>query len=65
MNYGKALEEVWEWRESLAKEIEGMTPEEQRKHINNTALKACKKYGIKYGKKSYAKRHPTKSSTPR
>ena len=47
MNYGKAVEEVWAWREALAKEIEDMTPEQQREHLNSKADAAIKKYGIK------------------
>jgi hypothetical protein len=47
MNYGKAVEEVWAWREALGKELEGMSAEQQRKHINNKADDAVKKYGIK------------------
>lgn len=47
MNYGKAVEEVWAWREALAKEIENLSPQQQREHINNKADEAIKKYGIK------------------
>jgi hypothetical protein len=47
MNYGKAVEEVWAWRATLGKELEGMSPEQQRKHLNNKADDAIKKYGIK------------------
>ena len=47
MNYGKAVEEVWSWRETLEKELDGLTPEEQRKHLNSKADDAIKKYGIK------------------
>jgi hypothetical protein len=50
MNYGKALEEVWAARETLAKELEGKSPEQQRKHINDKADEACKKYGIRVRK---------------
>jgi hypothetical protein len=47
MNYGNAVEEVWAWREALTKEIENLSPEQQRKHLNNKADKAIRKYGIK------------------
>jgi hypothetical protein len=47
MNYGKAVEEVWGWRETLGKELEGMSPEEQRNHLNTKADEAIRKYGIK------------------
>jgi hypothetical protein len=45
--YGKAVEEVWAWREALAKEIENLSPQQQREHLNNKADKAIRKYGIK------------------
>jgi hypothetical protein len=47
MNYGKAVEEVWAWRKTLENELEGLSPEQQRKHLNNKADDAIKKYGIK------------------
>ena len=47
MNYGKALEEVWAARETLEKELEGKTPEQQIKYINDKADEACKKYGVR------------------
>jgi hypothetical protein len=47
MNYGKAVEEVWAWRDALAKEIENLSPQQQREHINNKADEAVRKYGIK------------------
>ena len=47
MNYGKSLEEVWQWRESLSKELKDKSPEEQRKYLNNKADSACIKYDIK------------------
>jgi hypothetical protein len=50
MNYGKAVEEVWAWREALGKELDGMSPEEQRNHLNNKADEVIRKYGIKVKK---------------
>jgi hypothetical protein len=47
MNYGKALEEVWTWRESVAKELQTIPREKRAKHLNETAQEACKKLGIK------------------
>ena len=47
MNYGKAVEEVWAWRASLGKKLEGMSPEQQREHLNKRADEAILKYGIK------------------
>jgi hypothetical protein len=47
MNYGKAVEEVWAWRESFEKELRNVPHEQQVKYINDTAQKACKKLGIK------------------
>ena len=47
MNYGKAVEEVWTWREALGKKLENLTPEQQREHINKKADEAILRYGIK------------------
>ena len=47
MSYGKAVEEVWAWRETLGKELDGLSLEQQRKHLNNKADDAIVKYGIK------------------
>jgi hypothetical protein len=47
MNYGKAVEEVWKWRESLAKDLEKITPDKRADYLNKRAADVCKKYGIK------------------
>ena len=47
MTYGKALEEVWAWRETVAKELQNVPRENRARHLNETALAACKKLGIK------------------
>jgi hypothetical protein len=47
MNYGKAVEEVWTWREKVAKELQAVPREKRAKHLNETARKACKRLGIK------------------
>jgi hypothetical protein len=47
MNYGKALEEVWSWREAVAKELLGIPSEKRARHLHKTAMEACKKLGIK------------------
>jgi hypothetical protein len=47
MSYGKAVEEVWTWRESLAKELEKISPDKRADYINKKAVDVCKKYGIK------------------
>jgi hypothetical protein len=47
MNYGKAVEEVWAWRESFEKDLGNVPREKQVKYINETAQKACKNLGIK------------------
>ena len=47
MAYGKAVEEVWKWREVFEKELEKVPDTEQVKYINDTAKKACKRLGIK------------------
>jgi len=46
MSYGKAVEEVWTWRDSLGKELEKV-PESQRiDYINMKAHEGCRKLGI-------------------
>ncbi len=47
MNYGKAVEEVWQWREAFEKKLRKIPKEKQVKFINETAHKACKRLGIK------------------
>jgi hypothetical protein len=47
MSYGKAVEEVWTWREAFEKKLREVPREKQVKFINETARKACKKLGIK------------------
>ncbi len=46
-NYGKAVEEVWTWRESFEKELRKIPHDQQVKYINEKARDACKKLGIK------------------
>jgi hypothetical protein len=48
MKYGKAVEEVWKWRDALSKKLEGLSEREQVRTINEDARKICKRYGIKY-----------------
>lgn len=47
MSYGKAVEEVWEWREILAKELEKIPDEKRGEYLNKKADDICKKYGLK------------------
>ena len=47
MNYGKAVEEVWKWREESAKKTLAVPRNERVKYINDSALATCKKLGIK------------------
>jgi vacuolar-type H+-ATPase subunit E/Vma4 len=47
MNYGKAVEEVWTWREAVAKELQNVPREKRARYLNETAQEACKKLGIK------------------
>jgi hypothetical protein len=47
MNYGKAVEEVWTWRETIEKELRHVPRDQQVRYINETARKACKTLGIK------------------
>jgi len=48
MNFGKAVEEVWEWREALSKELEAVPEKERVKYIHEKAREGCRKLGIKY-----------------
>lgn len=47
MNYGKAVEEVWTWREALAKELEKIPREKRAAYINKKASDLCLQYGLK------------------
>ena len=47
MKYGKALEEVWEWRETVAKELNAIPREKRAKYLNTAAKEACKRLHIK------------------
>jgi hypothetical protein len=47
MGYGKAVEEVWAWRDALAKELEKVSPEKRAEYINKKADTVCKTYGLK------------------
>ena len=47
MNYGKAVEEVWAWREAFEKELCGVPRDRQVNFINKKARESCKKLGIK------------------
>jgi hypothetical protein len=47
MNCGKAVEEVWTWRETLAKELENVPRNNRVKYINKKADDVLKKYGVR------------------
>ncbi|MDD5675432.1 MAG: hypothetical protein PHC61_14775 [Chitinivibrionales bacterium] len=47
MNYGKAVEEIWTWRETFEKELRHIPRDQQVRYLNETAKKTCKKLGIK------------------
>jgi hypothetical protein len=47
MNCGKAVEEVWVWREALSKELEKIPKKDRVKYINEKARKGCRRLGIK------------------
>jgi len=47
MNLGKAVEEVWEWREALSKELEIVPKVERVEYINKKAREGCRRLGIK------------------
>jgi hypothetical protein len=46
MNYGKAVEEVWRWREAFEEKLRKVPKEKQVQFINDTAHDACKRLGI-------------------
>lgn len=47
MGYGKAVEEVWMWRDALAKELEKIPREKRADYINQKASNLCRQYGLK------------------
>jgi len=47
MGYGKAVEEVWTWRDALAKELEKIPREKRADCINQKASDLCRQYGLK------------------
>jgi hypothetical protein len=47
MNYGKAVEEVWAWREAVAKEVRAVPRDKRVKYLSETTQKACTRLGIK------------------
>ena len=47
MNYGKAVEKVWQWCEAFEAKLRKVPKEKHVQYINNTALDACKRLGIK------------------
>jgi len=47
MNYGKSVEEVWTWRENLAKELEKVPYEKRAEYLNKKAEDVCTRYGVK------------------
>jgi hypothetical protein len=59
MNYGKSVEEVWEWRETFEKELNKVPHNQQVKFINESAQEACLKLGVKC---KIVKREPTVES---
>ncbi len=46
MKTPNTIKEVWEWRKRLAKEMEGLTPEEEIRRFNETGRKYAKKLGL-------------------
>lgn len=47
MNYGKAVEEVWTWREAAAKDAQAVPRNKRVSYLNRSSRAACKKLGIK------------------
>jgi hypothetical protein len=46
MSYGKAVEEVWEWRESLEKELVNVPLEERGRYLNKKGVEIYTKYNL-------------------
>lgn len=44
---GKAVEEVWAWRDALAKELEKIPENDRINYLNEKALEGCRNLGIK------------------
>lgn len=47
MKVSKAMEEVWRWKEEVAKEIEGMTSQERIAYYNQAEQRLADKTGGK------------------
>jgi hypothetical protein len=45
MKVSKAMEEVWRWKEEIAKEIEGMTSQQRIAYYNQAEQKLAEKTG--------------------
>jgi hypothetical protein len=46
MEPGKAVEEVWTWRESLEKDLAKIPESEQVEYLNKKARETCAELGI-------------------
>ena len=46
-NYDKSLTEVWEWKEKVYREVNGLTVKEHVEKLRNDAEKILSKNGIK------------------
>jgi hypothetical protein len=44
---GKAVEEVWAWRDALAKELEKIPENDRVNYLNEKALEGCRNLNIK------------------
>ena len=64
MNYGKSLEEVWQWREALSNKLDGLNENEQLRTINENAKQLCKKYNIIYKVKHSKEVHQSSQADP-
>ncbi len=58
MNYGKAMEEVCQWREAFEAKLRKVPKKQQVKFINDTARDACKRLGIKCCKAAALDKQP-------
>ncbi len=47
MGFNKMMEEVWRWKEEVAKETEGMSPQELFAYYKRVERQSAEKTGVK------------------
>ena len=48
MKVDKSLQEVWDWKEKVYKELKGLSAKEKIACFRKTSEDFCKKYGLKF-----------------